>query len=104
MELKRLKEDKFLWILIILAVVYIFYWALYSNYRYTTFTSQYYDIGVETYSMYWHIHGLQYYPNVLDYLVFANHLSPFSLLLLPIFALYQHPATLLILQYIFLVM
>lgn len=102
MELKRLKEDKYLWILIIIAVIYILYWSLYANYRYISFTSQYYDIGVEAYSMYWHIHGLQFYPNILDYLVFANHLSPITLLLLPFFALYPHPATPLILQAIFL--
>ena len=104
MELKRLKEDKYLWILIALSFIFIVYWALFSNYRYVTYTSQYYDVGVEAYSLFWHIHGLQYYPNLLDYIVFTNHLSPFSILLLPFFALYPHPTTFFLIEYIFLAM
>lgn len=104
MELKRLKEDKYLWILIALSFIFIVYWALFSNYRYVTYTSQYYDVGVEAYSLYWHIHGLQFYPNVLDYIVFTNHLSIFSILLLPFFALYPHPTTFFLIEYIFLAM
>ena len=102
MEFKRLKEDRYLLLLLILAVVFVVYWALFANYRYTTFSSSYYDLGVEAYSLYWHVHGINYYPNVLDYLVFTNHLSIFSTIIVPVFALFQVPMTFLLIQDILL--
>ena len=102
MDFKQLKEDRYLLVLLVLAVAFVAYWALFANYRYTTFSSTYYDLGVEMYSLYWHVHGISYYPNMLDYLVFTNHISPFSVVLLPIFALSQNPLSFILVQDIIL--
>jgi len=92
------KPDYYLRVLLVLLALYVLYWAYFGNYRYVNYVAGYYDMGVETYSLYWHVHGLNYFTSPLQYLVFTNHLSFFSLLLLPVFTLYQHPVTFLSLQ------
>ncbi|MDE1859374.1 MAG: DUF2079 domain-containing protein, partial [Candidatus Micrarchaeota archaeon] len=76
------------------------YWTYFDNLLYSTYQATFYDIGLETYSTYWHLHGATSFSlfNAVQYLVFANHISPFRLLLLPFFALYQYPITLIALQ------
>jgi uncharacterized membrane protein len=102
MDLKKLKEDKYLLALLVVCLIFVFYWTSYQNYRYEKFISTYFDLGTEMNSMYWHVHGLQYYPNILDYIVFTNHISLFSLLIVPLFAIYQKPITLFLIQEIML--
>lgn len=93
--------DRCLLLLVVLSLIYFGYWVLYANYLYSTFQSSYFDIGITTYSMYLHVHGVQY-TGPLQYLVFFNHISPFSVLLVPIFALYQQPIALIAIQDSFL--
>ncbi len=98
---KKSDIDKRLVLLIVLSVIYLSYWLLFANYMYSTFQSSYWDIGVATYVMYLHVHSIQYM-GPLQYLVFFNHISPFSVLLVPLFALYQQPITLIFIQDAFL--
>ncbi len=95
------KTDKFLVAAIIIAIAYFSYLAFVYNYRFVTFQEGFYDIGIQTYSMYWHLHGSQY-TNPSQYLVFGNHISPFFLLVLPLFAVHQDAITLVFVQDMFL--
>lgn len=97
----KLSIDKYLVLITVLSAAYFTYWIFWGNYLYTTFKSSYFDIGGYTYAMYLHINGLMYM-NPLQYLVFFNHIAPSLVLLMPIFTLYQHPITLIIIQQIFL--
>lgn len=94
-------KDRYLQALLVLCVMYVIYWVLYGNYQYSTFSDQYYDIGALLSTMYQHI----YCPsNVvgLQYLVFSNHISPFLLLVVPLFAAYPSATTLFAVQDTFL--
>jgi uncharacterized membrane protein len=83
-----------------MALVYAIYFTWIDNFLYSTYQLLFYDFGAEIYSVYWHLYGIPQLNmfNVLQYLVFQNHLSPFSLLLVPIFALYPYPVTLIAMQ------
>lgn len=94
----RNKVDLYLLVLLVLLLIYIAYWIYFVNYRYVNYTSSYYDLGVQANSLYWHVNGLQYYTNPVQYLVFANHLSFAEVLILPFFAVYQQPISFLVLQ------
>lgn len=94
--------DKYLVLVVVLSAAYFLYWIFFQNYLYSTFRSSYFDIGGYTYAMYLHVHGIMSYSNPLQYLVFFGHISPFLVLLTPVFALYQHPLTLFIIQEFFL--
>lgn len=93
----KAKRDLFLIGIVITSMAFVGFWVLYGNFLYTHYISQYYDLGPVTYSMYWHLHPGNG-AGMLQYLVFGNHISPFGLLLLPLFALYQHPISTLIMQ------
>lgn len=93
--------DKYLIGVLIASAIFVVFWVGYANYCYTTYRSAYYDIGVATYSMYLHISNAGY-PLNLEYLVFANHLSPLQVLLLPVFAAFPSPITLIFSQDLFL--
>jgi uncharacterized membrane protein len=93
------KMDFHLLVLLILLIFYAAYWIYFANYKYVNYSSNYYDLGVQAYSLYWHANGLEYYTNPLQYLVFANHLSFTEMLLvLPFFAIYQQPISFLVVQ------
>ena len=98
---KAVRYDRHLAAIILLSLAYFSCWIYYCYISYATFNAYYYDLGIYSNDIYWHLH---YAPNVLSlqYLVFYNHLSPFSLLLLPLFALYQSPMTLVAIQDMFL--
>ena len=90
-------SDRYLSFLSVITAIYVVWWVIYGYLSYTSYYNGFFDIGIETYSLYWHLHGV-FALGPFQYLAFANHLSPFEVLLLPIFALFQHPITLLILQ------
>ncbi len=96
MKGKSILSDRYFQFLIIIAVIFIGYWSWFGNYEYTHYLDGYYDIGIETYSTYWHLHPMA--ESLLQYLVFGNHIAPFRVLLLPIFAIYQQPVTLFAIQ------
>lgn len=101
MQGKQSNFDKYLILILALSVLYFGYWIIFGNYMYASFNSNYFDIGGWAYNMYLHVHNLNGL-GLLQYLVFFNHISPFSVLLVPIFALYQQPITLVIIQDSFL--
>lgn len=89
--------DWYLLLLVVFCLLFMIYWISYQVYRYRDFGGSFWDLGQETYNMYLHLH----YSNILyglQFLSFSNHIEPFKLLILPIFALYQSPVTLLVLQ------
>lgn len=98
---KKRGLDWYLISIIVLSVVYFSYWVLFANYAYSNFSSSYFDLGGWAYNMYLHVHVVQGI-GPLQYLVFFNHILPFSVLLVPLFALYQQPITLIVIQDVFL--
>lgn len=99
--MKVFRSDRHLLLILLLSAVYFSYWVLYMNAAYSKFQAPYYDYGIILYSVYWHVHVVQLV-NPLQYLVFYGHLAPFSLLLVPIFALFPYPMSFAVLQGIFL--
>lgn len=97
MDSKDAKHDLLLFALILILVLYIAYWVGYSNYKYSSFQEGWFDVGAETFAFYYHVNwgssigGLQFAS-------FAEHVDPFELFLLPIFALYENPITLFVVQ------
>ncbi len=102
MNLKRLIDDKYLWILIVIAVIFTAYWINYGIHKYETYNAGYYDIGIYVYSLYWHIHYAQSVGPLLYLSTFENHVSPFLFIILSIFYFYQNPIVLYFIQDIFL--
>ncbi len=90
--------DYYLIALLLVSAGFVIFWVHFAYYRYANFISGYYDAGVSEYNFYWHANGLQYYTNPLQFLVFTNHISFFVLLLLPIYALFQNPMTMFLMQ------
>lgn len=93
------KADRYLAVLILLAIIYVSYWTLYANYKYSDYLTGYFDSGINLNSAYDHI----LYPATLpglQYLVFGNHMSMFSLFLEGILYVFRNPLTLYALQYI----
>jgi uncharacterized membrane protein len=91
------KFDHYLLTVIVISALFVIYWSAFAFFKYHSFGSYFWDIGQEAYSMYIHLHN----PGLiggLQFLAFSNHISIFKLLLLPIFAVYQNPMTLVLLQ------
>lgn len=101
MEIRGRQVDTFLIAAALLSILYFSYWAFVYNYRFETYQNAFYDIGIETYSMYWHLHAVAY-ANPLEFLVFADHITPFYLLILPLFSLSENAMTLIVIQDMFL--
>ncbi len=95
----RPRKDPYLMAVIVLAIVFVIYWAAFFNYRFSTYQTKYYDAGVQLNSIYEHI----LYPSELpglQYLVFGNHISPFSLLITVATAVFGSPYTPFVIQYL----
>lgn len=88
--------NRYLVLLAILSVAYFSYWVMLSHYKYVNYQTSFFDIGGWVYVMYQHVHNITMGP--LQYLVFFAHLSPFMLLIVPIFAIYPHAITLTLVQ------
>lgn len=83
-------------IAVILVIASITYWAVFSINAYNSY-HEYSDVGIDAYDMFYHVT----YPDVvhgLQYLVFANHIAPDEVLVLPFYALYESSLTLLFVQ------
>ncbi len=91
------RPNLYLALLIVLASAFVVYWTAFANYRYQSFQSSFWDLGQEAYSMYIHLHYAGMIGG-LQYLSFSNHISPFKILELPLFALWQSPLSLVFLQ------
>ena len=94
--------DKYLILISIIAFAYFSMWVYYGIHKYQTYNEGYYDIGVYSYSLYWHIHYAQGVGPLVYISTFANHVSVFLLLVTSIFYFYQNPIILYIIQDFFL--
>ncbi len=94
---KKKDMDWHLILMLFLASAFVMVWVSYQYYSYSHFLDSFWDIGQETYSMSLHLH-YAYLLGGLQFLSFSNHISPFKVLLLPIFALAQNPMTLVLIQ------
>lgn len=93
----KILSDRYLLAIIVISLLLSTFWVSYGHFLYSNYLSMYYDIGISTYAAYWHLHPGNW-DGILQYLVIGNHLSPFWIAILPIFALHQEPITLLIIQ------
>ena len=94
-------SDLFMYAAIFATVLSIAYWTAYASNAYNTF-HEYADVGMSAFNMYYYIH---YSGNVtgLQWLVFADHVSPIQLLIaLPVFYIDQSVMTLLVMQAVLL--
>ncbi|MAF14211.1 MAG: hypothetical protein CMI53_04990 [Parcubacteria group bacterium] len=90
-----IKENK---VIIILVVIYFFIFATLSSLRHYTFQTQTWDLAAFEQSFYNTVHGNLMWNNFEGTSHFAIHFSPFLLLLVPIYFVFQSPYTLLIIQ------
>lgn len=83
--------------LAVVIIAYLAFWFLLSTYMYESFTYMYLDIGSAASSLNIQLQhaGLV---SGLEYLSFMTHVSPFHLLLLPVFWAFNSPLTLAFLQ------
>ncbi|MCL4365406.1 MAG: DUF2079 domain-containing protein [Candidatus Marsarchaeota archaeon] len=72
------------------------YWSAFALNAYNTY-HEYSDLGIFAFDMFYHIHFASVVAG-LQYLIFANHIAPDQLLVLPIFDLFQSSLTLLFVQ------
>jgi uncharacterized membrane protein len=89
--------DSHFLLVLILAASYFCFWFLYSTYAYQTFNLGYLDLGTAASNFYIHLH----YPAAisgLEYLNFMTHISLFQFILMPIFAAFPSPITLIAVQ------
>ncbi len=100
MKINEIIRDKYAAAAIALCVISILYWSAFAANAYGVY-HEYTDLGQFNFDMYYHIH----YPSAfhgLQYIIFANHIAPDLIVLLPIYYLAQSPITLLIIQAILL--
>lgn len=88
--------NKWLALAIIATIIATSYWTYFAAHEYSIFHT-YQDLALYANDMYYHLN----YPSVVhgfQYLSFGNHLAPDQFLVLPFYALYQSPLTLLVIQ------
>jgi len=95
MDQKR--HDRYFVALVIMGAAYVLGWTYFIWYRYVTFQEGFYDLGIALYSFYLHAFYSASIPG-LQNLVFTNHISLFSFLILPIFRIFPSQLTLVGLQ------
>ena len=91
------KPDYHLLLILFLSSLFVIYWTGYTVHNYQSFGNSFWDIGQETYSISFHLHHANMIQG-LQFLSFSNHISLFKLLILPLFAIYQSPITLILIQ------
>jgi uncharacterized membrane protein len=96
-ESEKSKNDRILLCIMLAAVLLsTIYWIAFCINAYNNF-NEFADLGGFTMSMYYDIH----YPAIAhgwQFISFDNHLAPDMLLILPIYAIWQSPVTLIIVQ------
>ncbi len=92
-----MRTSAYLIAVILLATAFAAFWIHYGVFTYSSFRDGYFDIGIETISMYQHL-ACNASSQLANLPVFGNHQSPTFLLFLPIFAAFQSPITLFVIQ------
>ncbi len=93
---KSSKWDIYLILAGLLTVANFTYWCMYAINAHNIF-HEYEDLGAFAFDMFYHLH----YPNIvwgLQYLIFGNHIAPDLILMVPLYAIFQSPLTLLFIQ------
>jgi uncharacterized membrane protein len=101
-QIKTVKPKHLVWILIF---GYTFFFSLYTLLKHYTFQTSAGDLGFYEQSFWSTLHGKFFYTTVWEDIgntPFAHHFQPMLFLLLPIYAIYPSPETLLVLQSFFL--
>ncbi len=97
-NVKDLFKSKYFLIACVAVIASIMYWSLFSLNAYNTY-HEYSDLGLFSYDMFYHINFASAVSG-FQYLVFANHIAPDQLFVLPMFALFPSALTLLFVQVI----
>lgn len=98
---RTLSKDWYFVAIVLISIIYFAVWILLQVQFYSRFSSGWWDLGAYAYTTYMHL-GSAHYTNPLQYLVFGGHNLPFMILLLPVFAIYPGPMTLIAIQEMFL--
>lgn len=105
MVMEKLKEfcekfaDRLIWIFI---AVYVSIFAYLCFLKYASFSYLDWDFASDTITLWNSIHGRMLYYPFLEEVIFGGHLYLIILLLIPLYAIFQHPMAILFLQSIFL--
>jgi len=94
--MQQMPKDKYLVAVLIITAASFLYWSLFGINAYNTF-HEYEDLAMFEQSFYFNLH----YPGIahgLQLLVYGNHIVPLFLLIMPFFAIFQSPVTLLVIQ------
>ncbi|MFA5287049.1 MAG: DUF2079 domain-containing protein [Candidatus Omnitrophota bacterium] len=99
---KDMKRDSFNLKILWLAIsAYTFYFSFLSILKLVSFSYYDFDLAVHTLSV-WNITHGSIYNSILGIPFLGNHMQPILFFVAPLFALYPHPETLLLLQTLFL--
>ena len=92
-------RDGIIWIFI---VIYVIYFTCANCFRYKFFLYHDMDLAIFNQLMWNTIHGNFLHSSIRGGIIFNDHLFPILLFLLPVYAIFQHPITILFLQSLFL--
>lgn len=100
--LRAIKPKYFVWLFIL---AYTLFFSLYTVFKHYTFQTSAGDLGFYEQSFWSTLHGKFFYTTVWEDIgntPFAHHFQPMLFLLIPLYAIYPSPETLLVLQSFFL--
>ncbi|MDD5665441.1 MAG: DUF2079 domain-containing protein [Candidatus Omnitrophica bacterium] len=92
-----MKERTSLGLLLVFVSAYILYFSFLSVLKYNSFSYQDFDLAVHALTSWNIVHG-SIYNSILGIPFLGNHMQPIFFLLAPLYALFPHPLTLLLLQ------
>lgn len=98
----NVSKDRWLYFAISLSALFFIIFSYYSILRYESLNATGFDLGIYSSALNNAIHGGLFYTNLLNGSYLGNHFSPFMFVLVPFFYIYQHNATLLVLQAFFI--
>ena len=101
-KLRAIKPQHLVWIFIISYTIFFSWYSILKHYAFLTTA---FDLGIFDQALWSTLHGKFLYTTLHGEeasVTFAHHFQPILLLILPIYAVYQSPETLLVLQSFFL--
>ncbi len=95
-------RDLGIYLTLFISTFFFLVFSAYSIYRYVSLNATGFDLGIYSSALFNALHGGLFYTNRLNESYLGNHFSPFMFLLVPFVYIYQHNATLLVLQAFFI--
>ena len=95
-------RDLGIYLTLFISTFFFLVFSAYSIYRYVSLNATGFDLGIYSSALFNALHGGLFYTNLLNESYLGNHFSPFMFLLVPFVYIYQHNATLLVLQAFFI--